>query len=206
MNRKTAPYKIIHTILGNKYNFYCELSGALVCTSRPVHMKSQESELLYVWNHDCVKYFNRCQKCGSWIIDAMYNPEVLECVQCAPYEEKPVFCKFCGAGIEEGKKNCPSCGTPFVQEGVEYIDMKTNRYEELEIYGFGPNVMKKTRICSKCGRATATRHENCPCCGNQLKEYTLYDWYKKMHPHCPGCNAVLPQESNYCPHCGMKIN
>ena len=32
--RKTAIYKIIIDAGGNRYEFYCDVSGALVCTTR----------------------------------------------------------------------------------------------------------------------------------------------------------------------------
>jgi len=154
MDHKTANYKVIHHILGNRYQFFCDLSGAYVCTSKMIHMKSKKAELEYAWAHDCKNNFNQCRKCGKWVIDAMYNAEVLECVQCAPYEEEPILL---------------------------YEDAK---FTDLESYGFGPNIMKKTRICSKCGRAINTSENICPVCGNQLNVFTLYDWYKKMHASC----------------------
>lgn len=79
------------------------------------------------------------------------------------------------------------------------------KFVDLESYGFGPNIMKKTRICSKCGRATNTSGNHCPICGNQLQLYTLYDWYKRMHRSCSSCNTVLTSDTLYCPHCGVKI-
>ena len=36
----TARYKIIAGTEGNRYQFFCELSGALVCTSEPVLLDS----------------------------------------------------------------------------------------------------------------------------------------------------------------------
>ena len=117
MDSRTPHYKIVPTILGNRYHFFCDLSGALVCTSKPIRLKSKQDELEYVWLHECKKYFNQCHKCGKWIIDAMYNAEVLECVQCAPYEETPLFCKSCGSQITTSGKTCSSCGMPFIYEG-----------------------------------------------------------------------------------------
>lgn len=117
MNHHTANYKIVHHIRGNKYQFFCDLSGALVCTSKLIHLKTIEEELEYVWTHDCKNHFNKCHKCGRWIIDAMFNAEVLECVQCAPYEETPNFCKTCGSKIQHADRICPSCGKSIVYQG-----------------------------------------------------------------------------------------
>jgi len=80
-----------------------------------------------------------------------------------------------------------------------------SKFSELEAYGFGPNVMKKTRICSKCGRITDTIGDRCPHCGDQLRHFTLFDWYKKMHASCVICGTILSDDSIYCPHCGNKI-
>ena len=51
------------------------------------------------------------------VVDVMYNAEVLECVSCAPYEEEPDYCKFCGEKINNSLKQCPACGKPLVYEG-----------------------------------------------------------------------------------------
>ena len=47
----------------------------------------------------------------------MFNAEVLECVECAPFEGEPSFCKTCGARIETRSRNCPSCGSLLLYEG-----------------------------------------------------------------------------------------
>ena len=69
------------------------------------------------WLAEGRENFNRCHKCGKWVIDAVYNAEVLECVECAPYEAEPKYCKNCGAKIEDPVKNCPSCGKKLIYEG-----------------------------------------------------------------------------------------
>ena len=49
----------------------------------------------------------RCEKCGRWISDAMFNSEVHECVKCAPWENYPRYCPQCGIRILDIQKNCP---------------------------------------------------------------------------------------------------
>ena len=49
--------------------------------------------------------------------EPMFNAEVLECVECAPFEGEPSFCKTCGARIETRSRNCPSCGSLLLYEG-----------------------------------------------------------------------------------------
>lgn len=47
--QKTAAYKIISDAGGNRYRFYCELSGALACTTEPIRAKTPEEELRIAW-------------------------------------------------------------------------------------------------------------------------------------------------------------
>jgi len=81
---------------------------------------------------------------------------------------------------------------------------ETYKFIELESFGFGPNVMKKSRVCSGCGHIITTAQNACPICGTALTVQTLYDRYKKMHSCCPVCETVLTKEAKYCPHCGTK--
>ena len=109
--RKTAIYKIIIDAGGNRYEFYCDVSGALVCTTRKTYTaETPEQELLLAWEKEGKKHFNHCRKCSKWVIDAMFNPEVAECVECAPFEAEAKFCKTCGAKVEVPGRKCPSCG------------------------------------------------------------------------------------------------
>ena len=91
---KTASFKINKTPSGNIYEFFCDLSHALVYSSKPIKSDNPEEELMRVWGECGKEYFNRCQKCGKWVIDAMYNPDVWSCVQCVPKSNvaESVFC------------------------------------------------------------------------------------------------------------------
>ncbi|MBQ2727242.1 MAG: hypothetical protein IJF78_16185 [Clostridia bacterium] len=102
---------------GSRYRFYCELSGALACVTDPIRAETPEEELRIAWETVGIKYFNLCHKCGRWVIDAAYNVDVLECVECAPYEAEPRFCKNCGVKIETPGRKCPVCGNSLVYEG-----------------------------------------------------------------------------------------
>lgn len=117
MDRITAKYKIIASPKGRQYSFYCDLSGALVCTTQCVHAVSPDDELRIAWKTEGEQHFNRCHKCGKWVIDPMYNAYVLECVECAPYEEEPSYCKYCGIKIKKESNKCPECGKPLCYEG-----------------------------------------------------------------------------------------
>jgi len=116
---KPSDYKIIPGDSGRRYRFYCQLSGALACVTEPIHAPTPEEELRIAWETFGIRHFNLCHKCGRWVIDAAYNVEVLECVECAPYEAEPKFCKNCGVKIEKPVRKCPVCGNSLVYEGEE---------------------------------------------------------------------------------------
>ena len=88
----------------------------------------------------------------------------------------------------------------------EWIDVTHEvRFKNLERFGFGPNVMKKTRVCVRCGRMARTRAGVCPSCGEKLPGETLFDRYKKQHASCPQCDTVLTSDAHYCPNCGTAV-
>ena len=79
------------------------------------------------------------------------------------------------------------------------------RYRNMEDYGFGPNVMKKTKVCARCGKMVRANAKTCPECGEKLSSETLFDCYKRQHKCCPDCDTVLAPDSQYCPNCGKQI-
>ena len=79
------------------------------------------------------------------------------------------------------------------------------RYAALEQFGFGPNVMKKTKVCTKCGQMGSAASSTCHACGEKLPDMTLYDLYKKQHACCPACDTAFSPGSQYCPNCGKRI-
>ncbi len=106
---KTAKYKIIADSGGSRYRFFCESSGVAVCTTNSVRADTQEKELSLAWE-EAKQYFNRCPKCGRFVCDTMYNADVCECVDCAPWEKNPKYCKKCGEEISRGDIFCRRCG------------------------------------------------------------------------------------------------
>ena len=121
MNKEKTidTYKIVADAGGNIYKFYCDLSGALVCTTKPYKADTPEEELQLAWENEGKQHFNSCHNCGKQVSNAMFNVEVLECVECAPIEAEVKFCKNCGAKIEDPNKLCPACGKPLVYYGKE---------------------------------------------------------------------------------------
>ena len=79
------------------------------------------------------------------------------------------------------------------------------RFKNLERFGFGPNVMKKLRVCPRCGRTVKSRAEHCDECGERLSRETFFDRYKRRHLYCADCDKVLSSDSLYCPSCGKQI-
>ena len=79
------------------------------------------------------------------------------------------------------------------------------RFKNLEHFGFGPNVMKKLRVCPRCGQMVKSRAGTCPECGEKLPKETLFDRYKRKHLSCPNCDTVLTSDALYCPNCGSMV-
>lgn len=116
--RATATYKIVADSGGNRYKFYCDVSGACVCTTKPYRADTPEEELRLAWENEGRSHFNRCHRCGKWVINAVYNPEVFECTDCAPFEYETNYCKFCGAKVSADMRFCPVCNKKLHYEGV----------------------------------------------------------------------------------------
>ena len=117
MSRKIANFRVLLDREGIRYQFFCALSGALVCTTRAFHADASEEALISAWETEGKKHFNHCSKCGNWVIDAMYNVDVLECVDCAPYETTPLYCKACGTKVTEKADRCSCCGAALTYRG-----------------------------------------------------------------------------------------
>jgi len=79
------------------------------------------------------------------------------------------------------------------------------RQESMAQYGFGPEAMKKVKVCTKCGQPSPSGQQFCTECGYRLPEKTLYEVYKERHKCCPTCDTVLSDTMGYCPQCGTKI-
>ena len=123
---KTADYKAVADKDGHRFMFYCQVSGAHVCTTKEIYPGGEDQALLNAWEAEGSKGFNRCKRCGKWVIDAVFNAEVLECVECAPYEAEPKFCKTCGGEIQQPASRCRHCGNPLIYEGGEYGDTEAS--------------------------------------------------------------------------------
>ena len=117
--KDTAGYRVVAENGGNRYKFYCDRSGALGCTTDVIRAAAPEQELYIAWESQGKQHFNRCKRCGSWVIDAMYNADVLECVDCTPWEEAPRYCSKCGTRAREDDVLCRTCGSRIQYGGEE---------------------------------------------------------------------------------------
>jgi len=81
---------------------------------------------------------------------------------------------------------------------------KEIHFQNLEQFGYEPNVMKKTKVCPKCGQMAKKSAFFCRSCRSFLTRETLYDHYRRQHRCCPVCDTVLTSDSQYCPNCGSK--
>ena len=118
ISKPTANYKIIADADGFRFQFFCDLSGARLCTTEIIRADSFEAALASAWESEGRREFNHCEKCGKWISDAMFNTDVHECVECAPWENYPLYCPQCGRKITDTKKYCPGCGVQLRYEGI----------------------------------------------------------------------------------------
>ena len=111
-NHKTARYQIIPDAGGNRFRFFCDLSGAVLCITKPVRAETAEEELRIAWETEGRQHFNQCHKCGRWVDNVIYNADMMQCVDCAPWIDPPRYCTACGAKLHSGSDRCPVCGAP----------------------------------------------------------------------------------------------
>ena len=105
-----AGYKCYRHPEGIGFHFYCQLSGAHVCTTRPIPTEDENEALLLAWETEGKQEFNYCPGCGRWASDMMFNADVLMCVDCVPWEDKPRFCPRCGGSVTLDDRFCTHCG------------------------------------------------------------------------------------------------
>lgn len=115
--KMTADYKIVGKSGGNLYQFFCDLSGAFCAETSSYRDADAKKELMTAWNKEGKKHFNLCHKCGNWVSDVMYNPDVLNCIRCSPIEDIPDYCTNCGTKTEDSETFCRKCGSRLMYGG-----------------------------------------------------------------------------------------
>ena len=79
------------------------------------------------------------------------------------------------------------------------------RSESMRQYGFGPDEMKKIKVCKECGAKVDSELMFCSECSAPLPSETLYMIYVHSHFVCTKCKTVVSSEYKYCPQCGKQI-
>ncbi len=82
---------------------------------------------------------------------------------------------------------------------------KALRQVRLLEYGFGPETMRRRKICPECGRANLAQNTHCTDCGAALPEATLLDFYRSRHRCCSRCGVAVTDIAVYCPECGARL-
>ncbi len=123
VNSERTLHPAKHKILsdgddGRRYAFYCDLSGMLVYTTKPIRADTPEEELSAAWK-EAMYSFNYCPKCHRNVCDTMFNVDVSECVDCSPWVKPPAFCSVCGTKLKEENNYCVKCGKAIQKEGVD---------------------------------------------------------------------------------------
>ena len=83
--------------------------------------------------------------------------------------------------------------------------LRTVRSAAMKQFGFGPEVMKQTKVCPNCGTTADADELECFHCGADLPTETLFDLYKSRHQCCAQCGTVVSNTSAYCPECGARL-
>ena len=84
-------------------------------------------------------------------------------------------------------------------------ELRTTRSAAMKQLGFGPEVMKQTKVCSICGVTADADEAECIRCGADLPQETLFDLYKSQHQYCARCGTVVSNTSEYCRSCGAQL-
>ena len=79
------------------------------------------------------------------------------------------------------------------------------RIENMERFGFGPESMKKIKVCSHCGEPSEAEETVCRYCKNNLPKETLFHRYRDKHAYCTSCQTVVPKWMRFCPNCGKSL-
>lgn len=84
-------------------------------------------------------------------------------------------------------------------------ELRTTRSAAMKQLGFGPEVMKQTKVCPACGATADADESECFRCGADMPGETLFDLYKSRHQYCDHCGTVVADRSVFCPECGTRL-
>ena len=83
--------------------------------------------------------------------------------------------------------------------------LEIKRLKLMEHYGFGPDAMKKIKICRNCGMTFPVQETICGTCGEKLPIENVYQQYKKRQSTCPECGTIVSSKKRFCPQCGKQL-
>ena len=84
-------------------------------------------------------------------------------------------------------------------------ELRSVRSVAMKQLGFGPEVMKQTKVCPVCGVTAGADEDECIRCGAELPQETLFELYKSRHKYCDKCGTVIANNAVYCPECGVQL-
>jgi len=73
-----------------------------------------------------------------------------------------------------------------------------------ESYGFGNEIMKRTKVCSGCGNIESSERRVCRKCRARLPEKSLFEMHRDRNQLCSVCDTILKPYMEFCPQCGKK--
>ena len=82
---------------------------------------------------------------------------------------------------------------------------ETIRLEQMEELDFGPDAMKRYKICGSCGVLSGLAETVCVSCGGKLPEDSVFRQYQRRHKSCGCCGMVVAKRSRFCPQCGTPL-
>lgn len=187
--------------------------------TKPIRADTEEAALEMAWEQEGKWEFNLCPKCGKYVSSAMFNVNAGLCLDCTPWEDEyPSFCHHCGRPPPgTGRLLLPHlwskiAGGRHRRKGgsrrMTDYDLRTKRALRRVVlleYGFGPETLRRRKICPSCGKANSADRTDCADCGARLPEMTLYDFYRSRHRCCPGCGVAVTNVARYCPECGARL-
>ena len=85
------------------------------------------------------------------------------------------------------------------------LEFEESKRHNMEIYGFGPEIMKTQKVCKACCHTCDAAEKHCTACGTVLPRETLFELYQSYHISCPSCCATVRASYGYCPICGKQL-
>ncbi|MFX1285979.1 MAG: zinc ribbon domain-containing protein [Promethearchaeota archaeon] len=132
----------------------------------------------------------------------------IKCPHCGESVPLTQFCIKCGKKLDidssrimdqSSLTTCPHCGMKIPEtDWCIYCGMKQKGESSPE-----QNQVAKTSKCPLCRKEVPATHNFCHLCGGKLKKITVNDQERSIF--CNRCWKPNPLETEYCIHCGLKL-